>query len=49
MPGSLEDEILNVREQANILAEEARVLQENADVSKLETAPGRPLSACKGC
>jgi hypothetical protein len=31
MHDSLEDEIRKVREQANILAEEARVLQEHAD------------------
>ncbi len=31
MTGSLEDEIGKMREQANILPEEARVLEENSD------------------
>jgi hypothetical protein len=31
MTGSLDDEIRKVREQANILAEETRVIRENSD------------------
>jgi hypothetical protein len=61
MPGSMEQEVRNLadeirttREQADMLSEEVRILEQGATnvQRKLESAPGRRMSVwsvCKGC